>query len=274
MKISIITPNYNYDEYIGETIRSVVEQDYEEIEHIIVDDGSTDNSVQIIKSYQKLYPNKIRLIEQENRGQTSAINTGMRLVTGEIIGWLNSDDTYKSDTFKVIEVGFNEYAADIIYGDIDIINREGEFLYTKKQFGFNYLENCFVGFTNTIASNSFFFKRNLLNKVGMLDESMKCNMDGEFFSRITRDAKVIHIHVVLANFRKQLRSKAAQDKISWEKIVKRESEYERRKSYSKLFISNIIPYKFGKYLKYLFFLRRFVIRLFRGDYIKKYSKYL
>ncbi len=111
MKISIITPNYNYEKYIAKTIESVVTQSFNNIEHIIVDDGSTDNSVSIIKEYQKLYPEIIKLIQQENRGQTSALNVCLKNVTGDIIGWLNSDDLYCKNTFQIIINNFNQNSA-------------------------------------------------------------------------------------------------------------------------------------------------------------------
>ena len=93
LKISIITPNYNYANYIGQTIESIISQDYPTIEYIIVDDGSTDNSARIIESFVEKFPNRIKLIRQTNKGQTAAINVGLRAATGDIIGWINSDDT-------------------------------------------------------------------------------------------------------------------------------------------------------------------------------------
>ena len=78
MKISIVTPNYNYEKFIGETIESVVKQNYSNLEYIIIDDGSTDNSVEVIRKYHKKYPNKIKFIQQENKGQTPAINKALR----------------------------------------------------------------------------------------------------------------------------------------------------------------------------------------------------
>ncbi len=102
LKISIVTPNYNYEKYIGSTIESVINQKYDNFEYIIVDDGSTDKSVDIINRYVAKYPDKIILIEQENSGQTNAINEALKNVTGDIICWINSDDKFLDNAFKFV----------------------------------------------------------------------------------------------------------------------------------------------------------------------------
>ena len=100
--ITIVTPNYNYAGYIEETIVSVVTQDYDRVEHVIVDDGSTDNSVELIRGCAARYPEKIRLITQANAGQTAAVNRALQAARGDIIGWLNSDDTYCPGVFNAV----------------------------------------------------------------------------------------------------------------------------------------------------------------------------
>ena len=90
MKISIITPSYNQAEFIKRTIQSVLSQNYKNFEYIIVDGGSTDETLSILKKYG----NKIRWISEKDNGQSDAINKGLKMATGKIVAYLNSDDTY------------------------------------------------------------------------------------------------------------------------------------------------------------------------------------
>jgi glycosyltransferase involved in cell wall biosynthesis len=260
--ISIITPNYNYASYIHETIESVLSQDYLNFEHIIIDDGSTDNSVEIIKRYQSEYPNQIRLFQQENKGQTSAINLGMQNARGDYIGWINSDDTYCNGIFSQVINRFLENPEyDVIYGDVNIVDVNGFFMYRKRHTGFCYQEGVFVGFGNVITSNAIFWKKELNIKKGLLNEELKCNMDGEFFSRLTSGVKVQHIPVAFANFRKQPHTKASEKDKKWANLVEAERDFEMQKTYSKLFISKILPYKYSSYIRLIFRFKRFIKRM-------------
>lgn len=269
MKISIVTPNYNYAEYIGQTIESVVTQDYGNIEHIIVDDGSTDNSVAIIKEYQQRYPWKIKLIQQENRGQTPAINLALINATGDIIGWLNSDDTYLQGTLKEVVKIFNKENTDIVFGDSNVIDVVGKFIYRLRHLKFSYFESVFVGFNNTLTSNTVFWKRELLNQVGLMKDSLKCNMDGEYFSRLTYRKKVVYLRKPLANFRKQLHTKASLSNSNWTKLINEEREQTQKEAYENLFISKYIPYKFSFPIRYILLFLRALRRIIYLHYIKK-----
>ena len=282
MKISIITPNYNYAKYISNTIESVVTQTYQNVEHIIVDDGSTDNSIEIIKSYQNKYSEKIKLIQQKNLGQTSAINVGLKVASGKILGWINSDDYYTANIFSdIIEIFNFNPNVEIVYGNFNVVDINGNYIYTKRHLKFSYLESVFLGFGNTLTSNCIFWKKDLLDSVGLLNSKLKCNMDGEYFSRLTKNANIYFLDRSIANFRQQEVSIAGKNNPDWNEIVKFEMNLEKMNSYNRLKISKLIPFKIGKYLKIIFILKRFINKLIRKDYLKinkskrnYYSKYV
>lgn len=267
MKISIVTPNYNYEQFIGQTIESVVTQDYDNIEHIIVDDGSTDNSVVIIKDYQKRYPEKIKLIQQENKGQTNAINNALKNVTGDIINWINSDDTFCPNVFfEIMNIFKNNNSIDIIYGDVNVVDINGKFIYRKRHLDFNYLECCFSGFTSCFTSNGVFWRKSILLKNELLNEHLKCNMDGEYISRIVRGSKVYFYNKQLANFRLQKITITANRYNNWSEIVDKELQYELELSYNNLKIANLIPYRHSKLIRYFYRFKRIIKRLLSLHY--------
>jgi glycosyltransferase involved in cell wall biosynthesis len=274
-KISIITPNYNYSKYIGKTIDSIINQNYNNIEYIIVDDGSTDNSVDIIRKYQLKFPHIIKLIEQENLGQTVAINNGLKKATGDIIGWINSDDTYCNNIFNAVLSLFEKNKEiDIVYGDVNIVDLNGKQIYRLRHFSFNYIESVFVGFANVLTSNAIFWKREILDQVGLLDESLKCNMDGDLFSKITFRRKLYYLKKPIANFRKQPYTKASIDNPNWHLLIKKEVNKVQSVSYFNLNISNYLPYRYVLPIKYMFQLNRFIKRILFMHYLIKYFEKL
>jgi glycosyltransferase involved in cell wall biosynthesis len=271
MKISVITPNYNYEKYIGKTIESIVNQNYNEFEHIIIDDGSTDDSIKIIESYVKQFPSKIILIRQENKGQTSAINVGMKRATGDIICWINSDDTFCENIFKDIITCFEiNKNCDILFGDMNVIDLEGNFIYRRRHLRFSYLTGCLLGFTTILSSNCVFWKKEAMLKNGYFNESLKCNMDGDFYSRLTKDMSVKKINKSLANFRKQNHTKASEKSNDWDEIVKKETKFEKENSFNNLAIAKIIPFKYSLIIKLPFQFTRTLKRALFLHYYKKH----
>ncbi len=271
LKLSIITPNYNYATFIGETIESVINQDYEPFEYIIVDDGSTDNSVEVINEYIEKYPSKIILIQQENRGQSAAINVGLHKATGDIIGWINSDDTFCKNTFSEIAQMFKKKPnSDIVFGDINIMDFGGDFIYRKRHLEFNYLSGCFLSFASIMNSNAVFWKKEAMLKSGLLLETLLSNMDGEFFSRLFTGMKVSKINKALANFRKQPHIKASEKKTNWDEIVENEALLELVNSYKRLSLSNYIPYKYAFLIRFLVLFKRIILRTVKMHYAKQF----
>ncbi len=272
MKISIITPNYNYANFIGKTIESVVNQNYKNIEHIIVDDGSTDNSVEVIKSYQEKYPSRIKLIQQENTGQTTAINVGLRAATGDIFGWINSDDYYNEDVFGLIIDCFKkETSVDAVFGDIGIIDKTNRVIRINKYLKFDYASGVFNGFGKIIPSNAVFWKKELTQQVGLLDENFLYAMDSEYWSRLLFNRNVKKIKLVIANFRWHPNAKTikSHNKLSSDYVrAKTEGDIIFRKSYLNLKISRLIPYYFSKPIYIYYRSKRVLFRGIMGEYFK------
>lgn len=251
MKLSIITPNYNYSEFLPKLFESIINQNFSNWEHIIVDDGSTDTSVEVIKSYVSKYPDKITLIQQENKGQSKAINRALKEVRGDIIGWINSDDFFCENIFKqIVKIFEQEKDTEIIYGNYNIVDINGGYIKTKKHLKFNYFEAVYAGFGNCLTSNAVFWRNKLNNDVGPFREDLKSNMDGEFFSRLTYNRNLKHANFSIANFRQQAISIAGKQDSNWGELVRKEKEIEYIQSYNNLFLSKVINYNKARMLLY------------------------
>jgi len=263
MKISIITPNYNYGQYIAETIESVIQQNYTDFEHIIVDDQSTDDSVSIIRGFVQKYPGNVFLYEQKHSGQTPAINHGLRMSTGDIIGWINSDDYYCKNIFAEIALLFTKHPEmDIVFGNVNIVDVNGNFVYKIRHLPFNYNIAVYFGFANMITSNAVFWRRSRMETVGYLKDHLRCNMDGEYFSRLTLNAKIKHTSLTIANHRKNITQASIIDN-DWKKTIQKELEEEFEQSIPNI-RKNIIEKAIGnKHLKRYYKFRSGIYRVSR-----------
>ena len=124
-KISIIIPAYNVEEYLEKCLESIISQNFDKVEIIIVDDGSTDKSLQIAKEYQKKYPEKTRVISQENKGQGGARNTGIKNATGKYLLFVDSDDTIKSGMLETLYAEMEKSNADIVLFGFEYVDEKG-----------------------------------------------------------------------------------------------------------------------------------------------------
>lgn len=206
-RVSIVTPSYNQATFIEETIRSVLLQGYPDLEYIVIDGGSTDESVNIIRKYSNWLAS---WVSEPDRGQTHAINKGLRRVTGDLVAWLNADDTYVPGAFS--EAAAVMGAADgpaFVYGDCQQIDEMGRPLGMYKG-ACDGLESFHL-FRAHVHQPTIFFRRALLEEVGYLDESLDFAMDVEFYMRVAARHELRHIPRVLASFRIHAASKTSQD---------------------------------------------------------------
>lgn len=195
MKISIITPNYNYGEFLKNAIKNVYAQteanDSPIVEHIIIDGGSTDNSVKYMQEWDKFIETvpadrksrySFSWISGKDRGQTDAINKGLLRSTGDLMCWLNADELYADKTLTYVSEYFKSHPnIDIAHGEVDFINKEGKLLTKKYQHRFSGFVLLYQGCY--IPSAATFWTRKAFEKVGPLDIYYKVTMDFEYWVR-------------------------------------------------------------------------------------------
>jgi len=196
-KISIVTPSYNQAKFLEKTILSVLNQNYPNLEYIIIDGGSTDESVEIIKKYEKYFD---YWVSKRDKGQADAIKKGFEKSTGEIMGWLNSDDTYLPRSFfKMVESSQKHFEADLTFGDIYFINEYDQIIGECKLTKLNITHLVYEGIC--LAQPAVFWTKEIYNKVGGLNPQYKFCMDFDLFTRIADMGHLNYIPEYIANFR-------------------------------------------------------------------------
>jgi glycosyltransferase involved in cell wall biosynthesis len=202
MKISIITPSYNQADYIERTIQSILSQDYPDFEYIVMDGGSNDGTVEILKKYS----DRIIWKSEKDKGQTDAINKGLRIATGEICAYINSDDTYEPGAFaKVAEYFGDNPDKKWVYGKCRIIDENDQEIrkfitwYKNKMLQKYSYKKLLV--ENFISQPATFWKRELHDELGLFDEKEYHVMDYEYWLRIGKKYPAGVINDYVANFR-------------------------------------------------------------------------
>jgi glycosyltransferase involved in cell wall biosynthesis len=212
-KISIVTPSYNQGQFIEETIRSVLLQGYPNLEYIIIDGGSTDNSVEIIKKYE---PWLAYWVSEPDRGQSHAINKGWEKSTGDYLAWMNSDDLYLPYAVHQMIKVINNYNYDFIYSSSYYIGTSLEKssvieAHKTRDFKLKNLLKFFNGVQYIIPSQSVFISKETLKKVGLLNENLNYCMDLDLFARIILTKPHAYIgSKPISFFRNHDRSKTSQ----------------------------------------------------------------
>lgn len=194
--ISIITPSYQQGIFIEETIRSIVNQNYTNLEHIIIDGGSSDQSVEIIRKYEDSLS---YWVSERDDGQTDAINKGFRIANSEIITWINSDDILTPGALNAIGSFFRDNPTiQVVYGDGIAIDKEGKKLFVRRSKVFD-LE-WFIR-TDFVIQPSGFFRHSFLKQMNYLDENLHYAMDTDIFLRMALHSTPQYIPLVLSGYR-------------------------------------------------------------------------
>ena len=204
--VSIITPSYNQGGFIEETIKSVLSQDYPEIEYIVIDGGSIDNTIEILKKYGK----KIKWVSEKDRGQSDAINKGFRMARGDIFAWLNSDDIYLNNAVSKAVAFLNANSdVDMLYGKAMFCNEGSKIIgeYNPPEV-FDYK---MLAVSNSICQPSTFFKRDAFFAVGGIDLTLHHLMDHDLWMKMTKRFKVAYLPDFLSIYRLHAESKSISD---------------------------------------------------------------
>lgn len=209
MKFSIVTPSFNQGRYIEETIRSVVTQDAQ-IEYIVVDGKSTDDTVKILTAYKDRYPEVMHWVSEKDNGQVDAINKGISRTSGDILAFINSDDYYLPDAFKYVEQCFlANPEKKWLVGNCRVSDERLGWTFSVKHVlpidKYPWLIKIF----NVINQPSVFIKRELFKEVGLFDENYQYAFDYDYWLRCLRiGGAPLRIRSYLSVFRVQNESKS------------------------------------------------------------------
>lgn len=216
--VSIVTPSFNQARYLEATIQSVLSQDYPRIEYLIVDGGSTDDSVDILKKYS----NQLAWwVSEKDRGQTDAINKGFARTTGDILAWINSDDTYEPRAVgQAVKYLIEHPEVGMVYADCNYINEAGHVIgrFPAAQTDLQRLRSGYVH----IPQQTMFFRTELWKQVGPLDPSFYFAMDYDLWTRLAARSRLKYLAgQTWANFRIHTSGKTiAADDRCWPEMLR------------------------------------------------------
>ncbi len=254
-RISIITPSFNQAAFLERTILSVLGQDYPNLEYIVIDGGSSDGSVDIIRKYE----NRLAFwVSEPDHGQAHAINKGLRRATGDWMAWQNSDDIfYPSAFFRVAGVIQKNPEIDFIVGDIILIDENDTVLrpmcYVKPTYKSLLAEGMVL--TNQAA----FWKRKIHDEIGFLDENLHYGFDYEWFLRILKHTdKSYHIPNFIGALRYHQDTKTSLKQTCFEK------------EYAQIINERSLP----AWIKIIYLIRRLALTLAYGRFGYVYNGFI
>jgi len=199
MKVSIITVAYNSEKTIGEAMASVLRQTYKDIEYIVVDGASRDRTVDIVKSYEPRFNGRLKWVSEKDRGIYDAMNKGVHMATGNIVGILNSDDFMTDDT--VIERMVSQFPDDCgaVYGDVHFVKQDN-LKKTVRYYSGRIFRPWLVRIGYLPPHPSLYVRRELFDKYGYYDASLHISADFELIARLCYKnhvpMKYLHINFV------------------------------------------------------------------------------
>jgi glycosyltransferase involved in cell wall biosynthesis len=231
-----VTPSLNQGRFLEEAIRSVADQDYPSIEHIVIDGGSRDETVAILRRYAHL-----RWVSEPDAGQAAAINKGFRLAQGDIFGWINADDYYLPGAVSVAVETLRQSGCGLVHGGWRQIEEDGRKIKDVAAVPFDYRRQLEV--SNRVAQPGAFFTREAFEAVGGIDEKYRYAMDYELWLKLGARFEVRHVDQVLAAYRYHPTSKSVAE---YEQFVAETWHASRRhgaRRRSPLFVDYYLPHR-------------------------------
>ena len=209
-KISIVTPSLNQGEFLEQTIHSVLSQEYPNLEYIVMDGGSSDNTLDILRSCS----DRVKWVSEKDKGQTDAINKGLRMASGEVVAYLNADDLLLPGTLEKVSMAFMKHPETMwMTGKCRIITETGQEtrkpITVYKNLWLRVHRSSFLFITDYISQPATFWRASLLDEVGFLDESLHYSLDYEYFLRLNGKYPLVILPDYLAAFRVHSQSKNA-----------------------------------------------------------------
>jgi glycosyltransferase involved in cell wall biosynthesis len=217
-RITVVTPSFNQGQFLEQTIRSVLLQGYPNLEYIVIDGGSTDESVEIIKKYES---HLAYWVSERDRGQSHAINKGFERASGEIMCWLNSDDFYLPSTLRTVAENLSDdTGAFAVVGHCVQVYEDGRPPYHGEgQFeGIERLLKFWKGYQ--MHQPSIFWRREVFEKVGYLDESQHYIMDFDYWVRMARHFEFKNINRELSCATYHSNAKTADDFVRYKRELR------------------------------------------------------
>ncbi|HYM86683.1 MAG TPA: glycosyltransferase family 2 protein [Pseudoxanthomonas sp.] len=196
-RLTVVTPSYNQAPYLERTIRSVLLQGYPHLEYIVIDGGSSDGSVEIIRKYERWIA---FWVSEPDHGQAGAINKGLKRATGDWLAWQNSDDMFYPGAFAAVALrGVSKPDADLIIGNINLIDEDDRVLSDQRFVRPTFKALLAEGMV--LTNQAAFWRRSVHEQIGWLKEEMVCAFDYEWFLRVLEQRRADHIDSVLGGFR-------------------------------------------------------------------------
>jgi glycosyltransferase involved in cell wall biosynthesis len=205
--MTVVTPSFNQGSFLEEAICSVLDQDFKGIEYIIIDGGSTDNSIEIIKKYER---HLAFWVSEQDRGQSEAINKGFRRARGDLAGWLNSDDVLEPNALSLVARAYLRKPSTVLFhGQLKMIDEHGAFLKFTRDADRPITLHRLLNGCDQLSQPGSFYSSSALTKVGYLDETLHLVMDHDLWIRLLRLGSACFIKAPLARYRQHSATKTA-----------------------------------------------------------------
>lgn len=200
IRLTIITPVFNGKKYIEKCLENVASQAFPEMEHLIMDGGSTDDTVEIIQKWMVKYPH-IRLISEKDNGQSNAMNKGIKQAQGNIISFLNVDDYYEPAVLaKILPIFESLPEPSFVCGNLNIWNDDGSFKHFNRPDKLSLPELLSHQFEWPYNPSAYFYHKSLHEKTGLYNERNHYCMDYEFILEAAKNTRILHVDEVWGNF--------------------------------------------------------------------------